>query len=268
MFKIKISSDSEPLDIKCSYCDSVYDFREHKSCPNCAAVPDKEQINAAKAEAREARLAETAAAAAASVPKTGKFMRLLIKLIPVWAFLIFALLIISGAAQASARKNIIDGLQTVDTPSYVTHEMGEKFVFGKAFTVSADEAFIADSPAAAALLPEGFKLLAVHINAACDGSEKLGYYGFEPVYISVGEVCRAPVSGSSLRSMPDAFAQTSFYFGSADYDYDRDGYLCFIVEDGVTEVELCFEDIHTEKGVRQLDCVHKISIDLTEVQNG
>lgn len=268
MFKIKISSDSEPLDIKCSYCDSVYDFRVHKSCPNCAAVPDKEQINAAKAEAREARLAETAAAAAASVPKTGKFMRLLIKLIPVWAFLIFALLIISGTAQASARKNIIDGLQTVDTPAYVTHEMGEKFVFGKAFTVSADEAFIADSPAAAALLPEGFKLLAVHINAACDGSGKLGYYGFEPVYISLGEVCRAPVSGSSLRSMPDAFAQTSFYFGSADYDYDRDGYLCFIVEEDTAAVELCFEDIHTEKGVRQLDCVHKISIDLTEVQNG
>lgn len=268
MFKNKSGSDSETLDIKCNYCNSVYDFREHKSCPNCAAIPDKEQINAAKAEAREARLAETAAAAAASVPKTGKFMRLLIKLIPVWALLIFALLIISGSVQSSVRKNIIDSLQTVDMPVYVAHEMGEEFSFGGAFTVSVDEAFIADSPAADALLPNGSRLLAVHINAACDGSEKRGYYGFEPVYISAGEICRAPVAGSSLRSMPDAFAQTTFYFGSADYAYDRDGYLCFIVDEDMPAVELCFEDTRQENGVRQLDCIHKISIDLTEVRYG
>lgn len=263
MFKININTDNEPLDIRCSYCDSVYDFRVHKSCPNCAAVPDKAQINAAKAEAREARLAE---AAAGNVPQTGKFMRRLIKLIPVWAFSIFALLFISGFTKASARQDIIDSLQTVDTPEYVSHEMGEEFSYGKAFILSADEAFIADSPAADALLPRGFKLLAVHINASCDGSEKQDYYGFEPVYLSVGSVCRAPVASSALRSMPDAFAQTSFYFGSSSYEYDRDGYLCFIIEEDADAMELCFEDVHRENSVRQLDCVHKISIDLGEAR--
>lgn len=35
--------------IECEYCGSTYDFNENHTCPNCAAIPDKKAIAAAKA---------------------------------------------------------------------------------------------------------------------------------------------------------------------------------------------------------------------------
>ena len=91
------------MAIECKYCGSGYDYRENQSCPNCGAVPDKEQINAAKKEVRlaakeledlrlESQLKLAAAKNAAAVPKTGKFMRKLIKLIPLWVVIIFTVI--------------------------------------------------------------------------------------------------------------------------------------------------------------------------------
>ena len=256
--------------IECGYCGSVYDFNEHRACPNCAAIPDKAQINAAKAEAKAAARAEAEARAAAvknsSVPSTGKFMFRLIKLIPVWIAFIFIIIWIPGIKKAADNKKIMQSMQVIDEPVYEIHELGENFVYDKILEIAADEAFIADSDAVNALMPEGFRLLAVHISASSGGSAEVNdYYDIDP-YIIDGKLCRAPISSSALRSLPDAFAQTSFYFYSLRYEYERDGYLCFMVGDDTESVELCFEETHMQNRVRQLDCVHKISIDISEVQ--
>lgn len=258
------------MAIECKYCGSGYDYRENSSCPNCGAVPDKAQINAVKKEAHlaEKELLELQLAAAknaASVPATGKFMRLLIKLIPVWIVIIFTVIWIPGAVKSSARKNAVKNLQIIDEPAYSVHEIGETFVYDEIFKITADEFFIADSAAVNALLPEGFKLLAVHISASSDGSGGTNdYYDIDP-YIIDGKVCRAAVFASALKTLPDTFAQTPFYFYSSKYDVNKEGYLCFIVGEDTESVDLCFEETHMQSGIRQLDCVHKITVNTAEV---
>ena len=263
------------INIECSYCGSVYDYKEHHSCPNCAAIPDKAQINAAKNEARAAAKAEAdaklaaelklaAAKNAAAVPKTGKFMRKLIKLIPLWVVIIFTVIWIPDILENVTNKKVIQNLQIIDEPEYAVHEIGESFVYDKIFTVNIDEFFIAEGDAVNALLPEGFKLLVVHIMTTSDGSEKENdYYNISP-YVTDGKVCRSNVSSSSLRSLPDAYAQTPFYFYSSRYDNEKDGYMCFVIDEDTTDLDLCFEETHLQSYVKQLDCVHKIPIKLTE----
>lgn len=266
----KNNYDPLPLTVECGYCGSVYDFNEHRACPNCAAVPDKAQINAIKKEARLAakELLELQLAAAknsATVPSAGKFMRLLIKLIPLWIIIIFTVIWIPDAVKSSVRKNVTENLQIIDEPVYSVHEIGETFVYDGIFKVTADEFFIADSEAVNALLPEDFKMLAVHISAESDGSGGTNdYYDIDP-YIIDGEVCRAAVFASALKTLPDTFAQTPFYFYSSKYDVSKEGYLCFIVGEDTESVDLCFEETHTQGGVRQLDRIHKITVSTAEV---
>lgn len=268
-------SNHEPLTIECNYCGSVYDYRENHACPNCAAIPDKEQIDAAKAEARlsakaeadaklEAELKLAAAKNAVPVPHTGKLMRTLIKLIPLWIVVIFTVIWIPEILESSSNKNIVQNLQVIDEPEYAVHEIGESFVYDKIFTVTADEFFIAEGDAVNALLPEGFKLLVVHVMTATDGSEgENDYYDIVP-YVTDGKVCRANVSSYALRSLPDAYAQTPFYFYASRYSNETDGYLCFVIDEDMTDLDICIEETHLQNYVRQLDCVHKIPIKLTE----
>ncbi len=264
-----------PLTIECNYCGSVYDYKEHHSCPNCAAAPDKAQINAAKNEARAAAKAEAdaklaaelklaAAKNAAAVPKTGKFMRTLIKLIPVWVVIIFTAIWIPGIVESTSYDTVSKNLQVIDELEFKSHEIGESFVYDGIFNVAADEFFIAEGDAVNAILPEGFKLLAVHMVMSTDGSGGTNdYYDIDP-YITDGKVCRSPVSSGALRSLPDAFAQTAFYFYSTKYTTERDGYLCFIIDEDMTSVDLCLEETHLQNRIRRLDYVHRITLDITE----
>lgn len=263
------------MAIECKYCGSGYDYRENQSCPNCGAVPDKEQINTAKKEVRlaakeledlmlESQLKLAAAKNAAAVPKTGKFMRTLIKLIPVWIVTIFAAIFIPGILENISNKNVVQNLQVINEPEYVVHEIGESFVYDKIFTVTADEFFIAEGEAVNALLPEGFKLLAVHVMSSTDGSKGENYYYDIVPYVTDGKVCRANVSSYALRSLPDAYAQTPFYFYASRYSDEMDGYMCFVIDEDMTDLDLCFEETHLQSNVKQLDCVHKIPIKLTE----
>lgn len=265
------------INIECSYCGSVYDYKEHHSCPNCAAIPDKAQINAAKNEARAAAKAEADAKLAAElklaaaknavpVPPTGKFMRTLIKLIPVWIVIIFTVIWIPEILESISNKNVVQNLQIIDEPEYVVHEIGKSFVYDKIFTVTVDEFFIAEGDAVNALLPEGFKLLVVHIMTTSDGSEGENDYYDIVTYVTDGKVCHANVSSYALRSLPDAYAQTPFYFYASRYDTERDGYMCFVIDEDMTDLDLCFEETHMQNYIKQLDCIHKIPIKLTEAE--
>lgn len=273
------NNHSLPLTIECSYCGSVFDYSEHRSCPNCAAIPDKAQINAAKAEARAAAKAEAEAKLAAelklaaaknptAVPPTGKLMKKLIKLIPVWIVFILAFIWIPDIKIRSDEKKIVQNLQIIEEPEYKEQQLGVPFIYDNFFEVTVDEFNIADSEAVNALLPEGYKLLTVHITASSDGTGAVNdYYEITP-YISLGNVCREPVSPSSMRSLPDVFASNSFYFTSSKYDTLKDGYLCFIIEENTETLELCFEETHMKNKVRQLDLIHKIKIDPGVNENG
>lgn len=251
------------LTIECSYCGSAFDYREHRTCPSCAAVPSKKQIDEAYAKAAENTNIKINTEA--DVPAhTGKFMQKLIKLIPVWIVFIFVIIWIPEIKQASDEKKIVGSLKSIEEPEYIDHKLGENFLYDKFFNVVADEFMIADSDAANALMPSGYKLLAIHVTAVSDGTGASNdYYSIEP-YIAIGNVCREPILSSALRSMPDVFAHDAFYFSSSKYDPIKDGYICFIVEENTEAIELCFEETHMENKVRQLDCIHRINIDLRE----
>lgn len=256
------------VGIECEYCGSSYDYSENHSCPSCGAVPDKKQVTEAKRAAAEEAAAKAAALThlqpvPAAAP-TGKFMRTLIKLIPVWIVLIAVMTFVPEIKKSLDNKHIIETLQTIDTPEYADHQPGEDFLYDKVFTVTVNDFFYSDSAAVDALLPEGYRLLVVNVGYTRSEDEAPNdYYSVTP-YISYGNVCRAPVSSSALRSLPDEFAQTSFYFSSYRYDTDRYGFLCFIVDEDADQFSLCFEETHLENYIRQLDCVHRVTIDTKE----
>ena len=260
------------IGIECEYCGSTYDYSENRSCPNCGAIPDKKQITDAKRAAKEEEASHMEVFPAypqnvqtAPTAPTGKFMRTLIKLIPLWIVLIVIMLFVPEIKEFSDNKLVMESLQTIDTPVYADHLPGEDFLYDKVFTVTVGGFFYADSAAVDALLPEGYKLLVVNVGYLKENEDEApnDYYSITP-YITDGKVCRDPVSSSALRSLPDEFAQTSFYFSSYRYETDRYGYLCFIVEEDTDHFDLCFEETHSENYIRQLDCIHRISIDTKE----
>lgn len=259
----KIVPHSIPLTIECSYCNSVFDYREHKSCPNCGAVPDKNQVDAAYAKAAEAAKEER------STPNyTGKFMRRLIKLIPVWVVFILTFIWVPEIKISSDEKKVVQNLQIIETPEFKEQQLGVPFTYDNFFDVTVDEFKIAGSDAVKALLPEGYRLLTIHLTASSDGTGAVNdYYEISP-YIDLGGVFREPVSPSSMRSLPDTFASNAFYFTSSKYETVKDGYLCFIIDENTETLELCFEETHMKSKVRQLDLIHKIKIDLEGSANG
>ena len=251
------------IHIDCEYCDSVYDYNENHSCPNCGAVPDKKQIAAAKAAAKAEAQADSAPA---PVP-VGKLMKLLIKLIPVWLIFIFIIVWIPGIKGRIAEITVKNHLQTIDTPRFIEHELDEEFLYDGLMDITVDDAYFAESPTAEALLPNDIKLLVVHITAsAADGANQRdigNYYNNDP-YIESGKSLRRPLSYSALRIFPDIFAQQMFHFSSMRY-YDRyEGYFCFLVDKDEEEFTFCLEETHTESHIRQLDCVHRVNFSITE----
>lgn len=252
------------IHIECEYCGSVYDYSENHSCPNCAGVPSKKRITAAKAEAK----AEAAEAHIAPAPvPAGRVMKVLIKLIPVWIVCIFVMLFIPDIKEHMAENTIREHLQTVDTPEFREHGLNEEFLYDGIMNVSVDDAYFANSSTADALIPENMKMLVVHISASVvDGADQRNmgnYYDNEP-YIAFGKTFRRPLSYTALIVFPEIYSRNMFYFSSMRYYDSREGYFCFLVDKDAEEFALCLEETHTEGYVRQLDCVHRINFSITE----
>ena len=255
------------INIECEYCGSVYDYSKNHSCPNCAAIPDKNQISAAKAAAKAEAQADSAVSTASEPAPAGKFMKILIKLIPVWIIIIFASLWIPDIKEHSVENKARSNLQTVDSPEFTEHELNEEFLYDGLMNVTVDDVYFAKSSTAEALLPDNIKLLVVHINAAvaegANQSDVGTYYNNDP-YIESGESFRSPMSYSALRIFPDNFAQQMFNFSSMRYYDRRDGNFCFLVDKDTEEFTLCLEETHIEGYIRQLDCIHRIHFKVTE----
>ncbi len=254
------------INIECEYCGSVYDFEEHRVCPSCAAVPNKKQIAEAKAAAKEEMRQLRQAQAAVPAAPTGKAMQVVIKLVPLWVAIIVFSLFIPDIAENSLDKSAAKSLQTVADPIYSDHDMGEEFLLDGCFSITADEAFRAESAAIDPIVPEGMRLLAVHINFSSSGEKtpvSEYYYSNDP-YIYDGRICREQIDGYALDSYPDFFAQNSYSLTSMDYRRNGDGYMCFFVDESAEEIYLCFEESSIEGCVRQLEYIHRIKLDITE----
>ena len=104
--------------IECEYCGSLYDFNENHVCPNCAAVPNKKKVSAAKAAAKaEAKKAPEYAVKldyTKEKPPSGMLMTIIVKLIPLWIFLIIGLTFVPEAVEKSMAKKAEKHLQVVD----------------------------------------------------------------------------------------------------------------------------------------------------------
>ncbi len=255
--------------IECEYCNSVYDYKENHSCPNCAAIPNKKQITAAKNAARsEMKSPYAMPGTSVPAPKTSKFMCAIVKLIPLWIAVIVICTFIPGIVENSIESNAVKHLQTIDEPKYEEHNMNEDFVYDGIINLNIDNAFFADSEIINALVPKDMSLLVIHINSSVNNSDDVvnDYYNIEP-YITNGEYCRPMISSTALNSCPDAFAQNIFRLSILRYRNASDGYMCFLVDNNSTEFSLCLEETTDVGYVRQLEYIHKISIAVEREEN-
>ncbi len=262
--------------IECEYCGSLYDFNENHTCPNCAAIPDKKKIAAAKAaakaEAKSERQAQESflkAPEATEKPPSGVFITIIVKLIPLWIFLIIGLTFVPELAEEAVSKKAIENLQTVDEITYVNHSMNEKFLYDNKITLEIDDAFYSESEVVEALLPDGMKLLVVHVKGSID-TDKYDSYNYDDYtrinpYITNGIICREKLGYSALNSIPEIYGTTTFsltnFYGSAR---EKDGYWCFFVDENDTDVSLCIGDYTVKNYALTLEEVHKIDITIAK----
>lgn len=251
-----------PINIECEYCGSVYDFSEHRCCPACAAVPSKERVEAAKAAAK-AEAAQTNETV--RVVYISRFMHIAVKLIPVCIAVILVSALIPVIAKNSINSSIAKNYQTVDEPDYIDRQLNEAFEFDGVMTLTVTEAFISDSERVQAILPDGMELLVVHVecSSAGDGLLFSGYYDRDP-YINSGTYCRTALSRSVLSSCTEVYAQNPFYLSSANYTKEIDGYMCFPIDEGDRQFDLCFDDISVKGYAKQLDGIDRIRLDVSE----
>ena len=255
--------------IECEYCGSLFDFNENHSCPNCAAVPDKKKVAAAKAAAKaESKKVPEYAVKLDTVgekPPSGMFITVIVKLIPLWIFLIIFSSLVPAMAEKSLTKKIYKNLQVIEEVSYVDHSMNEDFIYDNKMTLNVDDAFYAESEIVKALLPEGMKLLVVHIKGSLNENEFENYnysdYSRVNPYITNGTICREKLSYSALNSIPEVYGTTTFnftnFYGSLR---EKDGYWCFIVDENDTDISLCFGDYRIDDYALSLEEIHRINI--------
>lgn len=252
------------LNIECEYCGSVYDFSKHRTCPNCAAVPSREQVAAARAAAKAEMNSGTEAVRTVG---TSRFMVIAVKLIPVCIALILISALVPFIAEKNLKSSMAANYQTVDEPVFNDFGLNEPFVYDGTMTLTVTEAFVSDSERIQAILPDGTELLVVHVECSVPqqtgGSYFQSYYNRTP-YIDNGEYCRSYVSSSALSSCPEVYAQNVFSLSSANYSKESDGYMCFLIDEGDRLFDLCFEEISVKGHAKQLDSIDRIVIDVSD----
>jgi len=262
--------------IECEYCGSLYDFNENHTCPNCAAVPDKKKVSAAKAAAKaEAKKAPEYAVKleyTTEKPPSGLFITILVKLIPLWIFIIIGLTFVPAAFEKSLAKKTVNHLQVIDEISYIEHSMDEEFIYDDKINLEIDDAFYADSEVVNALLPEGMKLLVVHIKGNVD-EDKYDSYNYNDYarvnpYITNGTICREKLGYSALNSIPEIYGTTTFSLTNFyTYSKEKDGYWCFIVDENETDLSLCIGDYTVKNYALNLEKIHKIDITIAKEES-
>lgn len=256
--------------IECEYCGSLYDFNENHTCPNCAAIPDKKKVAAAKAAAKAER--KTNSSTTAEKPPSGLFMTVIVKLIPLWIFLIIGLTFVPEMAERAVAKKATKNLHTIDEITYVGHSMNEKFLYDDKITLEIDDAFYGESDVVNALLPDGMKLLVIHIKGSVD-KDKYDSYNYNDYarvnpYITNGTICREKLGYTALNSIPEIYGTTTFTLTNFySFSSEKDGYWCFIVDENETDLSLCIGDYTIDNYALNLEMVHKIDITVAKEES-
>lgn len=262
--------------IECEYCNSLYDFNENHACPNCAAIPDKKKVSsakaAAKAEAKKATEYAVKLDCKTEKPPSSIFMTTVVKLIPLWIFLIIGLTFIPEAVEKSMAKEAAKHLQVIDEVKYIEHSMDEEFLYDDKIELEIDDAFYADSEVVNALLPEGMKLLVIHVKGNVDENifDSYNYNDYARVnpYITNGTICREKLNYSALNSIPEIYGTTTFSLTNFyTYSKEKDGYWCYIVDENDTELSLCIGDYAVKNYALNLEKVHKIDITVAKEES-
>ena len=262
--------------IECEYCGSLYDFNDNHTCPNCAAVPNKKRVAAAKAAAKaEAKKATDYAVKLDYTPQkppSSMFMTIIVKLIPLWIFLIIGLTFVPNISEKAAAKKATENFQTIDEITYIEHSINEEFLYDNKINLEIDDAFYAESEVVDALLPDGMKLLVVHLKGSIDKDKYDDYdyndYARVTPYISNGTICRENLGYSALNSIPEIYGKTTFSFSSFySFSKEKDGYWCFIVDENDTDLSMCIGDFTVKDYALNLESVHKIDIAITKEES-
>ena len=255
--------------IECEYCGSMYDFNENHTCPNCAAVPNKKKVAAAKAVAKAEIKSEKLSD---EKPPSSMLITILVKLIPLWIFLIIGLTFVPEAFEKSMAKKTEKNLQVIDKVSYIEHSMNEEFLYDEKINLNVDDAFYADNEVVNALLPEGMRLLVVHIKGSID-KDKYDSYNYNDYarvnpYISNGTICREKLGYSALNSIPEIYGTTTFSLSNFySFSKEKDGYWCYIVDENDTNISLCIGDYTITNYALNLEKIHRIDITIAKEES-
>lgn len=267
------------IDIRCEYCGVEYDYKINKICPHCGGVPSGTHATEAKKQAlalaRAARAREAESAAAANVPAagpaaaaapTGRFMRCLIKLLPVWLLIIVLSFIIPAAAQHAVSRSAAANLQEIHELPFVDYAMGEQITIG-IYDLTVMSAKLVNDSRICDILPEGYALLAVRMSGTAgsflyeDYLASFGSYNNTP-YVTDGSTCYRRVDDYALKSYDDSFAQNPFTFFSLGPGDPSNGYMCYIVKADFDHLYLCLEEFETLYHTKHLTRVNRVRLEI------
>lgn len=269
---------SNKTEIKCSYCDSVWDYDSNDKCPYCGAAPEMEQIDIAlEREANQIKQQTEAE----TIKNPGKALSAWVaSKVGLWAGLLAAFFIVPfvlfGVMSCVPKQKPSVDVQVVDDVKIVNHAAGTEFYVTDYLSVNVAEpkALLLKESSISALIPETHAALLIKVTAKSDGKSHSIYSLkkdenaeiFGVPYIIADNVAYKPISPNDTNDLnitePELKNITRIepgYIITA-----QSGYLCYIVPKDITTCTIYFEDTHYTKLVRNLDCVHAVELTVEE----
>ena len=271
---------ADKTEIRCLYCDSIWNYDEHEKCPFCGAAPDINQIEIALEREAQQIKRQTEAQSIKNPGKTLSYwvaskLKLWVILLVAFIFGPFTLyLIMSGVPK---QKPTVD-LQVVNDVEIVDHTAGTEFNVNEylSVNVSDSKALLFKDSSISALIPETHALLLIKVSAKSDG-ENHAFYSlksdetaeiFGIPYIIADNVAYSPVSKHRFSDFNIVEPELKNII-TIDPSYSitaQSGYLCYIVPKDINTCTINFEDAHYTNLIRYLDCVHAVDLTVEEVE--
>ncbi len=272
--------NANKTELRCPYCDSVWDYSAHDKCPNCGAAPDMEQID--KARKREAQQLKQQTEAEA-IKNPGKALSAWVasKLV-LWLVLLVVLfvvpLVVFGVSSSMPKQKPSVDLQTVEKAEIVNHAPGDDFHITDYLSVNVTEpdALLFKDSSISAFIPEDHAALLVKVSAKGDGeshsiyslknNETAEFFGIP--YIIADNVAYIPASSHYFNDLNISEPELK-NLANIEPGYSitlQSGYLCYIVPKDIKTCAICFESVHYADLVRYLDCVHTVELTVKEAE--
>lgn len=267
-------------EIKCAYCDSVWDYSKYDKCPFCGAAPELNEVD--KAHHRELEQIQQKAEAEA-VKNPGKALtnwvasKMKLWIIIMLCLTIVPIIFLCIMSSVPSKKPTVD-LQVVDEVKTVTHPVGEEFNVTDYMSVNVldPNALLLTESSVSSFIPEDYALLLIRTSAKGDGS----YYGLRGIkdkeyvkcfgvpYVIADNVAYEPIMQSHLNDFSITEPELrNIITINPNYSLTlASGYLCYIVPNDISSCTINFEEVHYTNTIRFLDCVHTVELTVEEVE--